>query len=122
MKIINIPQKTMTPLTDNKKEKHENENSCYLCNKSFNSNKKSKYYKNYKKVREHCHYTGQYIGAAHSICNLKYRIPNGIPVVFHNGSTSDYHFVIRKLAKELEGYFECLGENTKKIYYLFCTN
>ena len=40
-----------------------------------------------KKVRDHCHYTGKYRGAAHSICNLRYKIPREIPVVFHNGST-----------------------------------
>ena len=37
-----------------------------------------------------------------------------IPVVFHNGSTYDYHFIIRQLAKEFEGKFGCLGENTEK--------
>ena len=34
--------------------------------------------------------------------------------MFHNGSTCDYHFIIDKLAKEFEGQFECLGENTKE--------
>ena len=36
------------------------------------------------------------------------------PVVFHNGSTYDYHFIIKQLAKEFDGQFECLGENTEK--------
>ena len=31
-----------------------------------------------------------------------------IPIVFHNGSTYDYHFIIKELAKECEGQFECL--------------
>ena len=34
--------------------------------------------------------------------------------MFHNGSTYDYHFTIKKLAKEFEGQFECLGENKEK--------
>ena len=34
--------------------------------------------------------------------------------MFHNGSTYDYHFIIKELAKEVEGNFECLGENTEK--------
>ena len=34
--------------------------------------------------------------------------------MFHNGSTYDYHFIFKKLVKEFEGQFECLGENTKK--------
>ena len=66
--------------------------------------------KKYHKVKDHCHYTGKYRGAAHDICNLRYKTPKGIPVVFHNGSTFDYHFII----KEFEGEFESLGENTEK--------
>ena len=70
--------------------------------------------KKQKKVRDHCHYTGKFRGAAHSICNLRYKTPKEIPVVFHNGSTYDYHFIIKQLAKEFDGQFECLGENTEK--------
>ena len=40
---------------------------------------------NYRKVTNHCHFTGQYRSAAHSICNLRFNVPNEIPVVFHNG-------------------------------------
>ena len=70
--------------------------------------------KKQQKVRDHCHYTGKYRGAAHNICNLKYKIPKEILVVFHNGSTYDYHFIFKKLVKEFEGNFEYLGENTEK--------
>ena len=45
---------------------------------------------------------------------MRYKIPKEIPVVFHNGSTYDYHFIIKELAKEFEGNFECLGENIEK--------
>ena len=48
------------------------------------------------------------------MCNLRYKIPKNIPVIFHNGSTYDYHFIIKELACEFEGNFECLGENTEK--------
>ena len=67
-----------------------------------------------QKVRDHCHYTGKYRGGAHSICNLRYKIPKEIPIVFHNGSTYDYHFIIKRLAKEFKDNFDCLGENTEK--------
>ena len=36
-----------------------------------------------QKIRDHCHYTGKYSGAAHSICNFRYKISKEIPVVFH---------------------------------------
>ena len=70
--------------------------------------------KKHYKVRDHCHYTGKYRGAAHDISNLRYKIPKEIPVESHNGSTYDYHFIIKELVKEFNGNFECLGENTEK--------
>ena len=66
------------------------------------------------KYRNHCHYTGKYIGAAHNVCNLRYKVPKEIPIVFHNGSIYDYHFIINELVKEFEGNFEFLGKNTEK--------
>ena len=47
---------------------------------------------------------------------MQFKIQNTkeIPVVFHNGFTYDYHFIIKQLAKEFDGQFECLGENTEK--------
>ena len=59
--------------------------------------------KKYFKVKDHCHYTGHAGGAAHDIGSLRYKIPNEIPVVFHNGYTYDYHFVIKDLAEKFEG-------------------
>ena len=57
-------------------------------------------FKLFHKVRDHYHYTGKYRAAAYSICNLRYKIPKKISVVFHNGSTYDYHFTVKELAKE----------------------
>ena len=42
---------------------------------------------------------------------MKFDVPNEIPVVFHNGSNYDYHFITKELANECEEKFECLGEN-----------
>ena len=53
-------------------------------------------------------------GAAHNICNLRYKTPKETPIVFHNGSTYDYHFIIKELAEEFTEQFECLRENTEK--------
>ena len=67
-----------------------------------------------KKVRNHYHFTGKYRGAAHDVCNLYYKASKEIPIVFHKGSTYDYHFIVKELAKEFIGKSKCLGENTKK--------
>ena len=53
---------------------------------------------NNRKVWDLCHHTGKYRDANHSIYNLKFNMPNEIPVVFHNGSNYDYHFIIKELA------------------------
>ena len=45
---------------------------------------------------------------------MRYKVTKEIPVVFHNGSTYDYHFIMKELVKEFEGNFEWLGENTEK--------
>ena len=67
----------------------------------------------YCKVGDHCHYTGKYRAAAHSICNLKYSVPKKIPIVFDNGSNYDYCFIMKELAEELKQQFTCLWENTE---------
>ena len=108
-KIINCEKKKMIPLTTEDKIYHKEQEICYLCKKEFDTSNKK-----HHKVRDHCHYTGKYKGAEHNICNLRYKIPKEIPVVFHNGSTYDYHFIIKELVKEFDGNFECLGENTEK--------
>ena len=51
--------------------------------------------KKYRKVRDHSQYNWEYRGAAHSTCNLKYSVPKKIPMVFHNGSNYDCHFIVK---------------------------
>ena len=101
----------MIPLTKEDEKNHNKQKVCHICRKEFNADDSDK---KYHKVKDHCHYTGKYRGAARNICNLRYKIPKEIPVVFHNGSTYDYQFIIKNLAEEFEGELECLGENTEK--------
>ena len=105
-KITNYEKKDMIPLTKKEEENH---------NKFVTYVKKNliRMIKNYK-VRDHCHYTGKYRGAAHNMCNLRYIVPKEIPIVFHNSSTYDNHFIIKELVREFDGNFEFLGENTEK--------
>ena len=63
--------KKLIPLTTEEKIYHNKQKTCYICKSEFNNNDK----KNYK-VRDHCH----------NICNLRYKVPKEIPIVFHNGS------------------------------------
>ena len=115
IKIINYKKKELIPLTDEEKESYENRQFCHICMEEFCTDEdKKKEFKLKQKVKDHRHYTRKYRKAAHSICNLGYEITKEIHVVFHNGSTYDYHFIIKQLAREFNGYFHCLGENTEK--------
>ena len=58
--------------------------------------------KKYSKFRDHCHCTEEYRNAAQSLCNLKYSVLKKIPIIFHNGSNYDYHFIIKDLPKEFK--------------------
>ena len=109
----------MIPLTDKENKFYEEQEKCHICQKEFcyDKNEKMKF-KLYKKVRDHCHYTGKFRGAAHNICNLNYKVPQETPVVIHNGSRYDNHFLIKELAEKFKGEFECLGEKTEKYISL----
>ena len=107
----------MKLLTNEQQKSYQNAKICYICKEKL----KDKHAKNkkYCKVSNHCHYTGEYRGAAHSICNSKYSVVGRTPIGFHNGSKYDYHFIIKYLAEEFEKQFTCIGENTEKYITFF---
>ena len=45
---------------------------------------------------------------------LKHSVAKKHPIVFHNRSNYDYHFIIKELAEEFKKQFTFLGENTEK--------
>ena len=69
-KIVHYEKKKMIQLTKEEKIHCNEQEICYICKKEFDTSDKKHY-----KVRDHCHYTGKYRGAAHNICNLRYKIP-----------------------------------------------
>ena len=48
----------------------------------------------------------------------QHNVPKNIPIVFHNESNYDYHFVVKELAEEFQGQFIYFGENTEKYITL----
>ena len=81
----------MIPLTKDQIKKYNRASKCHICFKHFKDVD--------RKVRDHCHYSGEYRGAAHLLCNLQYKIPSYIPVVFHNLAGYDVHLFIQELSK-----------------------
>ena len=72
MKIINLKKKKKL-LTKEQQESYENAKICYFCKEKFLKNHVKD--EKYCEVRDHCHYTGEYRGTAHSKCNLQYNVP-----------------------------------------------
>ena len=77
---------------------------------------------NNDKVRDHCHLTGKYIGAAHDYCNKNYQIPKFFPVIFHNLTGYDSHIFIKNLGvsersamgSKIPGLINCIPNNEEK--------
>ena len=111
----NLWKKRNDAPTYEKNKFYKQQEVCYICKKEFNTDKNDKKaFKQNHKVGDHGYCTGKYLGTTHNICNLRYKISEEIPLVFQKGSTYNYHFIINKLAKELEGKFEYLGENAEE--------
>ena len=103
-----FPQQPMTKLTDVLKREHEAAEKCHICLKEFNDPRN-------RKVRDHCYYSGEYRGAAHNNCNLKYKIPDHIPIVFHNLSGYDAHLFIKELGRKFnKDDIGVIAENKEK--------
>ena len=108
----------MIPLSEEENKSYEEQEVCHICKKKFyldenDENKNDEKFKKYQKVKDHCHYTGKFRGAAHSDCNLRYKVPKNIPIVIHNAGY-DTHFIIEELAEKFKGELECIGENMEK--------
>ena len=95
-KSINITQKQY--------KEYLRQSICHLCREEILEG---------DKVCDHCHFTGQYRGAAHRNCNLQCRKPMVIPVIFHNLQGYDAHLFIKQLNK-IKGDFTCIPSTEEK--------
>ena len=74
-KIINVEEKEMIPLANKEIKSYEKQKVCHICKEKFCNDK------NNKKVRHHSHYTRKFRGAAHSECNLGYKVPKHMIII-----------------------------------------
>jgi hypothetical protein len=93
-----IPKKMIFNAVD--KKAFSESTKCHICDEDLGVDR----------VRDHCHLSGKYRGAAHDKCNIDYKIPKFIPVVFHNLSGYDSHLFIKKLG----GKINCIPTNEEK--------
>ena len=64
-------------------------NSCWICEKLIDNDD--------EKVRDHCHVTGKFRGAAHWSCNINLQLTKKVPVVFQNLRDYDSHLIFCEL-------------------------
>ena len=82
---------------------------CWICGGKFTKDDDKDNYK----VRDHCHYTGWFSGAAHNLCNIRYMKPNFTPIFFHNLSGYDAHLFVKNLGSS-KGYINCIPNNEEQ--------
>ena len=88
---------------------YDNSTLCHICNEELGKDR----------VRDHCHLSDKFRGAAHEICNLKYKIPKFFSVVFHNLSGYDSRLFIKTLGNS-KGDISCILNNEEN--YISFTN
>ena len=90
-------------LTPSEQDSFDKAEICHICKKELLTDK----------VRDHCHFTGKYRGAAHNSCNLRCRKPMILPVIFHNLQGYDAHLFIKQLSR-LPGLLNCIPSTEEK--------
>ena len=97
-------------LTNKDEENFQAATKCHICKKGFSEED--------KRVRDHCHVTGKYRGAAHNECNRNFRLTHKIPVIFHNLRGYDSHFIMQEIGK-FEKDIKVIPNNLEKYMAFF---
>ena len=94
-------------------------NNCWICQKFINNNK--------QKVRDHCHITGKFSGAAHESCNLNYELTKKVPVIFHNlrgydlfNSFNSLHHLVFNEIDKVDVRIKVISNILEKYMAFFC--
>ena len=99
MRIIDFKKKKMELLAKKHQESYGNANICCICKEKV----EDKHIKDtkYREITDHYHYTGEYRGAARTICDLKYIISKKITKNVYNVSDYGYHCIRKTVCKRI---------------------
>ena len=78
-------------MSEKEEEQFQSCNTCCICEKLIGDDD--------EKVRDHCHVTGKFRGAAHWSCNTNLQLTKKVPVIFHNLRGYDSHLIFCELNK-----------------------
>ena len=79
-------------MSEEEEQLFQKSNSCWISEKLIDNDDD-------KKVREHCHVTGKFRGAARRSCNANFQLTKKVPVIFHNLRGYDSHLIFSELDK-----------------------
>ena len=105
----------------NEEEEHlfQKSNSCWICKKLIDNDE--------EKVRDHCHITGKFRGAAHESCNLNYKLTKKVPVIFHNlrgydlfNSFNSLHHLVFNEIDKVDVRIKVISNILEKYMAFFC--
>ena len=74
-------------MTAENEKNYKSSQDCWIYNEKLDA----------AKVRDHCHITGYYRGAAHNKCDLNLKISKKLPIIFHNLEGDDGHIIFKEL-------------------------
>lgn len=80
-------------------ERGQDSSRCHICDEPFCWDPEDVDYTNRRRVVDHDHVSGSFVGLAHSVCNLHRKEKLRIPVLAHNLSGFDANFIIQELSK-----------------------
>ncbi|XP_053202895.1 uncharacterized protein LOC128387677 [Panonychus citri] len=107
---VNLQLRIKPPiLTPEERIGYESASNCHVCLQPLLEDK----------VLDHCHLTGKLRGAAHNLCNLKLRLPNRIPVIFHNLKGYDAHLIMKGIKSNTVRNISVIPQNTEKYIAFF---
>ena len=78
-------------ITEEEEDSFQKSNNCWICKKFINNDEEN--------VRDHCHITGKFTGAAHRNCNVNFQLTKKAPVIFHNLRGYVSYLILNELDK-----------------------
>ena len=78
-------------MTEEEENLFQQRNTCWICKKHIDNDD--------EKVRDHCHITSKFRGAAHWYCNINFQLTTKIPVIFYDLKGYDSHLIFSELNK-----------------------
>ena len=78
-------------VSEEEEQLFQESNSCWICGTLIDHDD--------EKVRDHCHVTEKFRGAAHRSCNVNFQLTKKVPAIFHNLRSYHSHLIFCELDK-----------------------